>query len=408
MIAGLALGQNRLPPADERYLRDLARDTWRCIAGLADEATGLPYDNSDRGEFTSVSNIGIYLSSVAAAEKLKIIDHSEAVARLKMTVTSLEKLKTWRGFQQSWNSVKTLEPATHDAAISILDTGNLAAGLIHVANAVPEVAARSRKLLKAMDWGWFYDRPKDALFGGYDTKTEVMNPNWHLSALGTDAELALFLAVAYGHAPASIWEKLDRSMEEKYGYCYLKPGWQGGGLFMQFISGLWLDNRGTALGDSARNFAAAQIEHGKRIGAPVWGWSACDNPAGGYLGWGALKDDVVTPHASALAISLFPVEVLANFRKFETLGVRSKDRGFFDSYDWRSKRSSRLFLVLDQGMLFLSLANFLEKDCIRAAFQKDPTVQRGRREIGMFREAMNIRPRADSGPSLDGFSPNQP
>lgn len=389
LALGFSLGfaQSPLSAADKQYLRELASDTWRCIAELADAETGLPYDNSDRGEFTSVSNIGIYVSCVAAAEKLKLIDHGEAVARLKMTIGSVETLKTWHGFQQSWNSVKTLQPATHDTAISILDTGNLAAGLINIANAVPEVAARSRKLLKALDWGWFYDKSKDALFGGFDTKTGIMNAQWHLSALGTDAELALFLAVAYGSAPASIWSKLDRSTEEKYGYRYLKPGWQGGGLFMQFISGIWLDNRGTILGESARQFAAAQIEHAKRIGAPVWGWSACDNPAGGYLGWGAMKDEVVTPHASALAISLFPKEVVANLRKLESLGVRSKDRGFYDAYDWKSKKTSGLFLVLDQGMLFLSLVNALEKDWVRAAFQREPAVQYGRREIDMFRDA---------------------
>lgn len=386
-LAGPSPAQSRLPAADLAYLRTLASDTWRCIGGLADETTGLPYDNSDRGEFTSVSNIGIYMSSVVAAEKLKLIDHAEAVARLKMTVSSLEQFKTWRGFTQSWNSVKTRQPGTGDTAISVLDTGNLAASLVAVAQSVPEVSARCRKLLKAMAWKWFYDPAKDALFGGFDTKTGVMNPEWHLSALGTDAELALFLAVAFGHAPASIWDKLDRSMEEKYGFRYLKPGWQGGGLFMQFISGIWLDNRGTMMGRSARDFAAAQIEHAKQIGAPVWGWSACDNPSGGYLGWGAIRDEVVTPHAGALAIDFFPKEVVANLRKFESLGVRSRDRGFFDAYDWKLKKPSRLFLVLDQGMLFLSLANFLEKDVIRTAFQSDPQVRKGRSEIAMFRAA---------------------
>lgn len=374
-----------LTSEDRAYLRDLARDTWRCIAGLEHPETGLPYDNSDKGEFTSVSNIGFYLSSVAAAERLGFIRHEEAVARLKKTLASVLKLQKWRGFQQCWNSVLTLQPATHDTAISILDSGNLAASLLAVAQMTPEVSEPSRRLFKAMEWKWFYDPAAEALFGGYDTKTGVMNPRWHLSALGTDAELALFLAVASGQAPASIWSKLDTSRESRYGFEYLKPGWQGGGLFMQFISGIWLDNRGTLMEKSAKSFAAAQIEHAKRVGSPVWGWSASDNPAGGYLGWGALIDEVVTPHASVLAIEHFPREVVFNLRAIEKLGARSRGQGFFDAINTKSRLCSKKFLMLDQGMLLLSLTNFLENGAVRAAFQQDPAVQSGRRKIAFFK-----------------------
>ena len=38
-----------LDRAELPYLRGVARDTWACIAAMADEKTGLPYDSSDRG-----------------------------------------------------------------------------------------------------------------------------------------------------------------------------------------------------------------------------------------------------------------------------------------------------------------------------------------------------------------------
>lgn len=377
----------KLGSDDSEYLRALARDTWHCIESLAHPETGLPFDNASKGEFTSVSNIGIYLTSLCAAKEMGLAPAAEAERRAAKGLASLEKLKTWHGFAQCWNSVENLQPAKHDPWISLLDTGNYAAGLIVSGQTFPSLRKRFDALFDAMDWSWFYDRSQRALIGGYDTSKSEFNAKWHLAVLGTDAELAQFFAIARGAAPPAFWEALDRSTESRYGQTYLKPGWQGGGLFMQFISGLWLENRGTFIGRSSKAFAAAQIAHAKSIGFPVWGWSASDNPAGGYLGWGALKDEVVTPHASVLAIEHFPSEVVANLHALEKLGVRTPKDGFLDSVNVKTGEKSKQFLMLDQGMLFLSLANYLQKDWVRKQFQAHPIVQKGRRLIAEFREA---------------------
>jgi hypothetical protein len=58
---------------DKQYLRELARDTWRSIESLVEPTTGLPYDNAHRGEFTSVSNIGLYLTDIVAARDMNLI-----------------------------------------------------------------------------------------------------------------------------------------------------------------------------------------------------------------------------------------------------------------------------------------------------------------------------------------------
>ena len=240
-----------------------------------------------------------------AARDLGFITDQEACRRLDQTLGSVEKLKTWRGFQQCWNSVTTLQPGTNDYAISLLDAGNFAAGLITVAQAAPKFNHRCERLLGAMDWSWFYDPAKQLLRGGFDTKKNRFAENWYLSALGTDGQLVQFLAIAAAAAPPQMWDRLDHPLETKYGISYMMPGWQGGGLFMQFISGLWLDERGTLMGRSAENFAYAQILHGQKIGSPVWGWSALAAPDGQYLGWGRIKDQVVTPHACAWRYSGF-------------------------------------------------------------------------------------------------------
>jgi hypothetical protein len=371
---------------DRQYLRGVAADTWRCIAELADPETGMPYDKEGKPEFTSVSNIGLYLSSMCAAREMGLIADEDAQRRIDRTLTSLEKLKTWHGFQQSWNSVVALEPSKSDTAVSALDSANLEASLIACAHAEPMFAGRIKKLCDAMDWSFFCDRDGQQLFGGLDTSTEKLNPKWHLDTLGTDAELAQFLAVASGAAKPDIWEHLNRSIETRGAASYLKPGWQGGGLFMQYISGIWLDNRDTLMGRSAENFAYAQIQHAVQEKLPVWGWSAAEAPDGKYLGWGAIKDQIVAPHASVLAIEDFPVEVVKNLKQLEAMGSRSADRGFYDSIDISTGQHSQQFLLLDQAMLFLSLANYLHHNVVRDWFGSDAMVREGRREIVDFAE----------------------
>jgi hypothetical protein len=379
--------QSPLAADDHAYLLTLAKDTWKCIDQLGNTPTGLPYDNSDHAEFTSVSNIGIYLTSVIAAKRLGFITEAEENERLDRTIASVEKLKTWFGFQQSWNSVKDLQPSKTDVWISVLDSANLAAGLITVAEAKVVTSSRALKLFHAMDWGKFYDVDQHVVVGGFNTQTNDFNKKWHLDLLASDSQLALFFAVATGKAPSAIWAALNRSTENKYGVTFYHPGWEGGGLFMQFISGLWLDENGTVMALSAEGFTLSQMNKADVMASPVWGWSASNDPAGGYLGWGGLKDTVVTPHASVLAIQDFAAIVVRNLHALERLHARSTDLGFYDSVDIKSGQVSKTFLVLDQGMLFLSLANYLDHNVVRTLFQQSPIVKHGRAVIPDFSTA---------------------
>ncbi len=382
--AGFVGTGSTIDKENERYLRTLARQTWNSIADLAHPETGLPYDSTGRHKHTSVSNIGIYLSCIVAARDMGLISPEEALHRARQSLGSIEKLKTWMGFQQSWNNVESLQPSGDDTWISILDSGNMAGGLIAAAEAFPEEKERFMAVFNAMDWAAFYDAEREVLLGGYNTADQKFNPDWTLPLLGADSHLAVFCGVASGKVPAACWNNQDRGWEERYHVRYLKPGWQGGGLFMQFINGLWLDERESLLGQSAANFALAQILHARNQSLPVWGWSACEAPDGTYLGWGKLVDEVVTPHASVLALEYFPDEVLANLRRLDAMGLRHPDFGFSDSVDVKSGKTSSTFLVLDQGMILLSLANFLENQTIRRYFQQSELVRLGRARLPDF------------------------
>jgi hypothetical protein len=374
-----------------KYLEDLARDTWICLDFLWEPSTGLPYDNIYKGEYTSVTNIGLGFAVTAGAYMMGYLDRSEAVQRLRHSVQSLNQMKRWHGFCQSWNSVKTLQPSKNDYWISTLDTGNMVGGMLIAKSIFPEIEGEIQQYLDQMDWSWLYDRENHQVYGGYITNEEkYAGP---LTLLGGDPRFACFLAIAYGAANLDSWKKLDRNFEEKYGQKYLVPGWQGGGLFMQYISGLFMDEWASPLNRSAANFAYAQILHAQENQYPVWGWSASDSPKDGYLGWGHLKDEVVTPHASVLVIAHYPKQVLKNLKQLEEMGARapyvlkgkSKHFGFRDAMDIKTKEVANNYLYLDQGMIFLTLVNYLRDNILRKAVESQPEISKTKSLLSDYR-----------------------
>jgi hypothetical protein len=92
VLAAAALAQPAA--AHERSLHRYAEGTWRSFATMTDERSGLPPDSlgvdGSRSVQTSTTNIGAYMWSAVAAERLGIIRHSELVSRMRRTVTTLE------------------------------------------------------------------------------------------------------------------------------------------------------------------------------------------------------------------------------------------------------------------------------------------------------------------------------
>ncbi|HRY29500.1 MAG TPA: glucoamylase family protein [Elusimicrobiota bacterium] len=401
MTPTLSSAQSRpsVSAEDAQYLTDLARDTWACLDALVHPQTGLPYDNNDPArKYTSVSNIGLYAADLAGAVELGLLPRDEARKRAEKLLASLEKFKHWKGFCQSWNNLETLSPSPEDPWISVLDSGNLAGGLLVIKQAFPELRDRAGKYLDAMDWSAFYDPATHTLYGGANMTTGALNKDWKLNLLGSDSRLASFLAIGAGKIAPAHWDTLSRGMETRYGLDYLAPGWQGGGLFMQYISGLFVDEEGTLPGLSAARFAYVQMLHAQLIQSPAWGWSASDSPKDGYLGWQAIQDKIVTPHASALPLRFFPRECVANLRRLEQSGARAptmvngtpKKYGFRDALDVTTAQVTDTYLMLDQSMLFLSIVNALKDGAIYKYAAKDPSVQKARERIADY-QGKNLR-----------------
>ncbi|MBN1385205.1 MAG: hypothetical protein JW983_10025 [Elusimicrobia bacterium] len=380
--------------SDRKYLHTLAEDTYRCIDYMGNTPTRLPYDNTNRLENTSATNIGLYMACIAAAADMGFETEKSAYEKVSKIIDSVEKLDRWNGFTQCWHSVNDLTPSKDDPWVSVLDSANLIAGLMLVRQRFPGLSERCTRLLDEVDWSKIYGKREKILYGGYNMVTKKINDKWHLNSIGTDARQSYFFAVGSGDIPVETWDSVNKETERHYGLDYYRPGWMGGGLFMQFIPGIWIDERWTVLGKSAADFAYAQMMYAKDINTGVWGWSASESPDDGYLGWGTLKTNVVTPHAGVLPVIYYPGKVIENLKRLESMGARKEYMidgkpykfGFRDAVDLDTGKVTEVYLLLDQAMVFLTLANHLKDGIIWQLMEKDPDVKKAGKLIKFYND----------------------
>ena len=97
-----------------------------------------------------------------------------------------------------------------------------------------------------------------------------------------------------------------------------------------------------------------------------------------------MRDDILVPHASILAIGdIGPSDLIQNLRALEALGARplvtdgthAFDFGFPASVNWQTRETATVYLVLDQSMAFLSLVNYRTNGRIRETFCEDSITQ---------------------------------
>jgi len=412
-----------LPRETQEYAWRLARDTWKGLDALSDREHGLPLDtvsfgehsvdlaDSHIGDYTSTTNIGLHLVDVVAARDLGLLTPDEAADRVRRTLDTLDQLETDHGLFFNYYDTTSLERTSH--FVSFVDSGWLAAGLMVVRMSFPELYERSSALLDQMTYRDFYDPGYDLISHGYFI--EPRGPSrYHYGVLYTEARLATLIAIGKGDVPESVWFEMVRTfpadcrwqsleplgVREKSvlgfpvrsGYYEWRdtryvPSW-GGSMFEALMPTIVLDEAQLApksLGANDRAHALLQHRFAAQdLGLPVWGLSPSAAPGSeqygeygvrvlGSLGYPA---GPVTPHASALALSVVPQAALANLRRLAERYDVYGDYGFYDAVDPRSGRVAYKYLTLDQSMIFLALANHLADHVVQRRFASDPIMQR--------------------------------
>jgi len=412
-----------LPKTDQEFLLRLARDTWRGLDAFRDRENGLPIDNvrfgqgsvdparAFVGDYANVTNIGLQLISVAAARELGFISREEALERLRLTLSALERLETHRGFFYNYYDTTTLERTSH--FISFVDSAWLTAGLMVTRMGFPELYQHCTRLIAQGDYGFFYDPVEQHMSHGYYVNLPA-RAEYRYGALYAESRLGSLIAIGKGDAPEEHWFRLVRTFPREYtwqtqppleqrpkpvrtheltgghyrwrGVNFI-PSW-GGSLFEALMPALVLDElrhapkslgqNGAAHADIQRRYATEELHY------PVWGLSPSATSDGlGYseygvkvLGSRGYQAGVVTPHASALALGVTPQAATDNLRKLAERYPIYGDYGLYDAVDPTTGQVAPKYVYLDQAMTFIALANHLKDHAVQQLFAADPITQK--------------------------------
>jgi hypothetical protein len=374
--------------------------------------THLPVDEVRYGDeakvsaYTSPTNISMYLMGTVSAERLGFIKHEEAVQRVKGTLGTVESMEKWKGFLYNWYNTKDASPKKDwGQFVSTVDNGWLAAGLVVVRQAYPEVNEQTSQLLKAMNFAQLYDPLVGQMYGGYDVAAGQLT-GWHFGMFNTEPRVASYIAIGKGDVPKEHWWKMYRTLpsdwtwqeqipkgetvnydgievfEGHYEHNGIKyvPSW-GGSMFETLMPTLVLKEKKLApegLGLNDQRHVELQIAFAKEKSYPAWGFSPSAIPGGytefgvKYLGTLGYKDNgTVTPHASFLALDFAADEVRSNLKVLKDFGAYGK-YGFSDSVNVLTGKVTPAYLALDQGMILVSIANYIKDGVIRNLFHQDP------------------------------------
>ncbi|HSO56964.1 MAG TPA: glucoamylase family protein [Paenisporosarcina sp.] len=398
-------------------LKAIAKKTYKYFQDHTDPNTGMTYDEvrfTDEGKteaaHTSPTNIAMYMMSTVSAEQMGIITRKDAVKRLQVSINTLEMLDKWNGLYYNWYYTKdgTLKK-DWGQFISQVDNGWLSAGLMVVGQAYKELNGQTSKLVENMDYSTLYDAEVGQFRGGYDVAAGKLTDH-HYGMFYTEPRVGSYISIGKGDVPKEHWWKMYRTLPQEwdwqaqipngyttqydgvsvfeghYQYSGIKyvPSW-GGSMFEGLMPCIVLKEKdlGTkALGLNNQRHVDVQIAYAKEKGYKAWGFSPAATPDGYSefaatpLGTSGYKDGAtVTAHATFLALDYAPQEVQKNIKALKELELYSK-YGFYDSVNVETGEIAKAYLALDQGMIMVSIANYLEDGVIREYFHQDPIGKR--------------------------------
>jgi hypothetical protein len=314
-------------------LRQYAAGTWRSLEAMTDPGSGLPADilNADGSTSvqTSTTNIGAYLWSAVAAQRVGLISRRGLVRRVTRTISTLEHMERYRDTGQfyNWYDHRTgakltvwppnpTDPNFHPI-LSSVDNGWLAVGLKIVANAVGgPVGARARRLFDAMNWGFYYRPDVNRVLFHFRPDDPAASPCCYDTVV-SESRIVDYLGIGRGQLPQKEYYGRWRTFPDTCQYSFqetkpigeyrryfgvdvfegaypyagmrLVPSW-GGSMFEALMPALFVPEERWAPDSWGENHpltVRAQIFHGLREARyGYWGFSPANRPEGDYGAWG--------------------------------------------------------------------------------------------------------------------------
>ena len=330
-VLACAVALTAAPAYADSNLHGYAARTWASLAAMTDPHSGLPADVLDADGTASVqtspTDVGAYMWSAVAAERLGLISRADLRRRMTATVTSLEHMERYAGTGQyfNWYDHRTgakltawppdpSQPFTN--WLSSVDDAWLAVGLKIVRATVPELARRAGALYDAMDFGFYYRPDVNRVLFNYQPDDPSASPCCYDTVV-SESRIIDYIGIARGQLPdkeyygrwRSFPDTCDWNWQEtrpvgdwrtyfgvsvfegayRYAGMRLVPSW-GGSMFEELMPALFVPEEKLAPASWGLNHpltVRAQIHHGlDEAGYGVWGFSPSNTPEGGYGAYG--------------------------------------------------------------------------------------------------------------------------
>ncbi|MEJ7618678.1 MAG: glucoamylase family protein [Pyrinomonadaceae bacterium] len=400
--------------ADEEFLEDLERRSFRFFWEKADPSTGLvldrartdgsPHDEQYR-EIASIASTGFGLTALCIAAERRWVEPREAEDRVRVTLRFLaEKMPHHKGWFYHFVNMRT-GAREWKSELSSIDTTLLLAGVLTAKQfyrADAEISGLATKIYERIDFRWMLNEHPGQLSMGWHPERGFINSRWD-----TYSEHPLLYLFAIGSRTHPImptaWYAWKRDWNHYKNYTFLGQA----PLFTHQYSHAWVDFRGRREVKGARvnyfeNSVIATRAHrefcinlaGKFPGYSenVWGITASDSVKG-YRAWGGPPatpdiDGTVVPCAAAGSLMFTPDISLPALRAMHAkYGDRISGRyGFTDAFNPNTNWINPDVIGIDVGITLLSAEN-LRTGNVWRWFMRNPEIERAMRRVGLHLEA---------------------
>lgn len=386
-LARQSCSRTRFPlaPADDEFLEDLSRRTFRYFWEQTDAGTGLVLDRARCDgslvpgrnlEVASTALTGFYLTAlcIGAERRWKPVD--ECRERVRQGLRHLlNEQESVRGWYYHFTNRKSGE-RVWSSELSTVDTAFLLAGVVTAQQYFrgdAEIGHLASALYARVDFPWMLNEATGRLRMGWTPEAGFLRAEW------TDYDENSILAIlAIGSpsnpAPARCWYSFRRTQMILCGYRFVGLG----PIFTHQYSQAWLDVANLRDGppfqiDYFQNSAVATYAFRALwmslrsfypgYNANLWGVTPSDSDIG-YVAWGSPTsrknlDGTVVPSAAGGSLMFAPEICLPALRYMqETFGdLIYSPYGFADAFDPLSRWANPDIVGIDAGITLLSAEN---------------------------------------------------
>lgn len=259
---------------------------------------------------------------------------------------------------------------------------------------IQEIADKLETFIHECDFSFLYDHHRQVFHIGYNLDAGRLDPSYY-DLLASESRIGSLVAIAKRDVPNEHWLHLGRPITRVGGERTLLS-WSAT-MFEYLMPEIFMRSyKSTLLHQSCLAAVNHQINYGFEKDIP-WGisesgyYSFDANMNYQYRAFGVpglgfkrgLEDElVISPYASLLALAVRPERVMRNIELMEELDLLGT-YGFYEAIDFTRSHLPlgedhaivREYMAHHQGMILLSLVNFLQEKNTIQRFHADPRIQ---------------------------------